>query len=204
MPWCRPGLELHLVESRLVAYDTGERIPTPAALAEAIERMSLRSLFYPRPRGPAADRPGNDDFSLWLEQCGADPSLVAALRAIDFYFLNLQPTAAGAARGLPAVLRRDPAAAEERAMRLLDRYEEVVGHQEVERLRRLAERLAGKRIVHVNSTRTGGGVAEILGWMVPLMQELGIDARWEVSAARPTSTASPRPFTTACRACRFR
>jgi trehalose synthase len=65
-------------------------------------------------------------------------------------------------------------------MRLLDRYEEVVGHQEVERLRRLGERLAGKRIVHVNSTRTGGGVAEILGWMVPLMQELGIDARWEV------------------------
>ena len=46
-------------------------------------------------------------------------------------------------------------------MRLLDRYEEIVGHQEVERLRRLAERLAGKRIVHVNSTRNGGGVAEI-------------------------------------------
>ena len=65
-------------------------------------------------------------------------------------------------------------------MNLLERYEEVVGHQEIERLRRLAERLAGKRIVHVNSTRTGGGVAEILGWMIPLMQELGIDARWEV------------------------
>ncbi|MCE5267191.1 MAG: glycosyltransferase [Planctomycetaceae bacterium] len=70
-------------------------------------------------------------------------------------------------------------------MRLLDRYEEVVGHQEVERLRRLAERLAGKRIVHVNSTRTGGGVAEILGWMVPLMTELGIDARWEVINGPP-------------------
>ena len=59
-------------------------------------------------------------------------------------------------------------------MNLLDRYEDIVGHQEVERLRRLAERLAGKRIVHVNSTRSGGGVAEILGWMVPLMEELGI------------------------------
>jgi trehalose synthase len=65
-------------------------------------------------------------------------------------------------------------------MKLLDRYEEVVGHQEIQRLRRLAERLSGKRIVHLNSTRQGGGVAEILGWMVPLMQELGIDARWEV------------------------
>ena len=33
VPWCRPGLELHLVESRLIAYDTGERFPTPVALA---------------------------------------------------------------------------------------------------------------------------------------------------------------------------
>lgn len=65
-------------------------------------------------------------------------------------------------------------------MKLLDRYEEVVGHQEIQRLYRLAERLAGKRVVHVNSTRNGGGVAEILRWMVPLMQELGIDASWEV------------------------
>ena len=70
-------------------------------------------------------------------------------------------------------------------MKLLDRYEEIVGHQEVEHLRRLAARLAGKRIVHVNSTRTGGGVAEILGWMIPLMQELGINASWEVIAGSP-------------------
>lgn len=70
-------------------------------------------------------------------------------------------------------------------MSLLDRYEEVVGHQEVQCLRHLAERLAGKRVLHVNSTRTGGGVAEILGWMVPLMQELGIHARWEVIAGPP-------------------
>ena len=68
-------------------------------------------------------------------------------------------------------------------MRLLDRYEEIVGHHEIDRLRRLAAPLAGKRIVHVNSTRSGGGVAEILGWMVPLMVELGIQASWEVVAA---------------------
>ncbi|MBI1901118.1 MAG: glycosyltransferase [Planctomycetia bacterium] len=70
-------------------------------------------------------------------------------------------------------------------MGLLDRYEEVVGHQEVRRLRHLAERVAGKRIVHVNSTRTGGGVAEILGWMVPLFNELGLETRWEVIAGPP-------------------
>ena len=70
-------------------------------------------------------------------------------------------------------------------MRLLDRYEEVVGHREIERLRHLAAGLAGKRIVHINSTKTGGGVAEILGWMIPMMEELGIDARWEVVNGPP-------------------
>jgi trehalose synthase len=70
-------------------------------------------------------------------------------------------------------------------MKLLDRYEEVVGHREVRRLQVLADRLAGRRIVHVNSTRTGGGVAEILGWMIPLMRELGLDARWEVISGPP-------------------
>src|SRR5262245_4331733 len=70
-------------------------------------------------------------------------------------------------------------------MQLLERYEEVVGHGEVERLRQLASHLKGRRIVHVNSTRVGGGVAEILGWMIPLMQELGLDASWEVIAGTP-------------------
>ncbi|HEY1603211.1 MAG TPA: glycosyltransferase [Pirellulales bacterium] len=65
-------------------------------------------------------------------------------------------------------------------MSLLNRYEEVVGRPEIERLRHLATRLGGKKIIHVNSTRQGGGVAEILGWMIPLMNELGIDAHWEV------------------------
>jgi trehalose synthase len=70
-------------------------------------------------------------------------------------------------------------------MRLLDRYEEVVGHQEVERLRQLAARLEGKRIIHINSTRAGGGVAEILWWMIPIMRELGLDAHWDVITAPP-------------------
>ena len=87
--WCRPGLELHLIESRLVAYHTGECIATAAALVEAIERMSLRSLFYHVHDARRRTAGQSDDFSLWLEQSGAEPSLVAALRKIDFYFLNL-------------------------------------------------------------------------------------------------------------------
>ena len=70
-------------------------------------------------------------------------------------------------------------------MKLLDRYEEVVGYHEIQRLRHIAERLGSKRIIHVNSTRNGGGVAEILGWMIPVMQELGIDTRWEVLEGTP-------------------
>jgi trehalose synthase len=70
-------------------------------------------------------------------------------------------------------------------MNLLDRYEEIVGHQEIKRLHQLAGRFAGKKVMHVNSTRSGGGVAEILNWMVPLMRELGIDAHWEVIEGNP-------------------
>jgi trehalose synthase len=70
-------------------------------------------------------------------------------------------------------------------MQQLDRYEEVVGHAEVQRLRNLAARLEGRKIVHVNSTKAGGGVAEILGWMIPLMTELGLDVRWEVISGPP-------------------
>jgi hypothetical protein len=88
-PWCRPGLELHLIESHLVAYDTGERISTLAALREGIERMSSRSLFYHVHDARRRTSGQSDDFSSWLEQSSAEPALVAALRTIDFYFLNL-------------------------------------------------------------------------------------------------------------------
>jgi len=54
----------------------------------------------------------------------------------------------------------------------LSAYEGVVGSAVIRQLRQLGEKLAGTRIVHVNSTREGGGVAEILEWMTPLMSEL--------------------------------
>jgi hypothetical protein len=88
-PWCRPGLELHLIASRLIAYDTGERVSTPSALLEAIERMSLRSLYYHVHEARRRTAGQTDDFSLWLETSGTAPSLVTMLREIDFYFLNL-------------------------------------------------------------------------------------------------------------------
>ena len=104
VPWCRPGLELHLLASRVVAYDTGRRISTPAALAEAVERMSLRSLFFHVHEARRRTAGATDDFSLWLDDHEANPALVAGLRAIDFYFLNLSQFRAGIARRLRTTL----------------------------------------------------------------------------------------------------
>ena len=73
----------------LIAFDTGERIVTPAALMEAIERMALRSLFYHVHDARRRTAGQSDDFSLWLDKHGAETSLAATLRGIDFYFLNL-------------------------------------------------------------------------------------------------------------------
>lgn len=63
---------------------------------------------------------------------------------------------------------------------LLDDYGDIVGAEALEHLRQLARDLQGLRVVHVNSTRAGGGVAEILHRLIPLMQELGIETSWEI------------------------
>jgi trehalose synthase len=65
-------------------------------------------------------------------------------------------------------------------MSLLDSYREVAPTGTVDFLQRLAEKVRGRKILHVNSTRIGGGVAEILRSLVPLLQDMGIEARWEV------------------------
>ncbi len=63
---------------------------------------------------------------------------------------------------------------------MLEAYAAVTGADVIRHLQQLAELLKGKTVVHVNSTRVGGGVAEILEKLVPLSRELGIDTRWEV------------------------
>jgi len=77
---------------------------------------------------------------------------------------------------------------------MLKKYAEVAGRDVVEHLRQLARPLKGLRLVHVNSTRTGGGVAEILHKMVPLMQELGIDIRWEIITGEPAFYECTKSF----------
>ncbi len=70
-------------------------------------------------------------------------------------------------------------------MSILKAYAEVAGEDVIDHLQQLTRQMGGTRVVHVNSTRTGGGVAEILNKMVPLMRELGIDTDWEVITGDP-------------------
>jgi trehalose synthase len=67
----------------------------------------------------------------------------------------------------------------------LREYESVAPRGSVELVRHLARDLVGKSFLHINSTRVGGGVAEILGRMVPLLKELGVESRWGVVAGPP-------------------
>ncbi|MFA5388328.1 MAG: glycosyltransferase [Candidatus Omnitrophota bacterium] len=59
-------------------------------------------------------------------------------------------------------------------------YIPIAGKSTIDDLFLLAERLKGKVIQHVNSTAVGGGVAEILSRMTPLLKQLGVDNKWDV------------------------
>lgn len=65
----------------------------------------------------------------------------------------------------------------------LDAYRGIVADGSLGEIRRLASKLEGARVAHINATAFGGGVAEILGSLVPLMREVGLEAEWQVIAA---------------------
>jgi trehalose synthase len=64
--------------------------------------------------------------------------------------------------------------------RRVDDFAADAGEEAVEALRAAAEPFRGARILQVNSTAYGGGVAELLVTHVALLQDLGIDAQWAV------------------------
>lgn len=67
--------------------------------------------------------------------------------------------------------------------KLLDDYLSIVGEEEIEEIRKLALSLKGEKVVHINTTSFGGGVAEILSTLVPLMKDIGLKAEWQVIKA---------------------
>jgi trehalose synthase len=63
---------------------------------------------------------------------------------------------------------------------MIEKYAEFIGQESLQSIIKIAEKLRGVSILHVNSTREGGGVAEILQKMVPLMRELGLNVDWKI------------------------
>ncbi len=64
----------------------------------------------------------------------------------------------------------------------LEEYREFAPKGAVDFLYRLSELVKGRRFLHVSAVRYGGGGAEVLRRIVPIMKSLGIDANWEVIA----------------------
>jgi trehalose synthase len=73
------------------------------------------------------------------------------------------------------MLERVPLLAKE-----LDDYAGVATPDAIERIRALAAPLQGARVLHINATAYGGGVAELLQTHVPLLRNVGLDAEWQV------------------------
>ncbi len=69
--------------------------------------------------------------------------------------------------------------------RRLASYSKVAGEEDLNYLRRASEPLRGARLLHVNSTAYGGGVAELLVTQVALLRDLGLEAEWRVVGGSP-------------------
>ncbi|WP_228281654.1 glycosyltransferase [Rubrobacter marinus] len=59
-------------------------------------------------------------------------------------------------------------------------YRSIIRRDLYEEIQDLSERVKGARVLHVNATAFGGGVAEILYTLVPLMRDAGVEAEWGV------------------------
>jgi trehalose synthase len=63
-------------------------------------------------------------------------------------------------------------------------YTHIFGREQIAEIRELAAPLKGARVAHISATAFGGGVAEILYTLVPLMKDVGIDVEWQIIYGR--------------------
>jgi trehalose synthase len=66
------------------------------------------------------------------------------------------------------------------AIKSLDKYQDIVGDSVVQKIRDEASSLSEKKMVHINSTYQGGGVAEILNSLIILLNDVGIETDWRI------------------------
>lgn len=69
-----------------------------------------------------------------------------------------------------------------RRKRLLNSYRGIVTDNLLDEISELAQWLRGARILHINATAFGGGVAEMLQSLVPLMRDVGLETEWQLIA----------------------
>ncbi len=65
----------------------------------------------------------------------------------------------------------------------LERYQKIVGESEIKQLKELANECDHKRILVINSTKVGGGVAELLNAYIPFFNKLGLKVEWKILEA---------------------
>ncbi len=75
----------------------------------------------------------------------------------------------------------------------IDDYRQVAPPGAVDIVLKLAERVRGRRFLHLSAGRFGAGAAESLQTIVPLLNDVGVDTAWEITGGDPvfyaTSTA---------------
>ena len=74
----------------------------------------------------------------------------------------------------------------------IDDYRQVAPPGTVDIIHKLAERVQGRRFLHLSGGRFGGGAAEMLRTLVPMLADLGIDAGWEITGGDPGFYATAR------------
>jgi trehalose synthase len=67
----------------------------------------------------------------------------------------------------------------------IDEYRRVAPPGVVDIILKLAERIQGRRLLHLSGGRFGGGAPEMLRGMVPILADLGVDAAWEITGGDP-------------------
>jgi trehalose synthase len=70
-------------------------------------------------------------------------------------------------------------------MRTIEDYRDIVGDEVISHIYRKARKFYGKHILEINSTYSGGGVAEMLSSFIHLMNDIGIETDWDILHGTP-------------------
>ena len=76
----------------------------------------------------------------------------------------------------------------------IEDYRNIIGDEALHNIHKKARKIYGKSVLHVNATYIGGGVAEILNTLVPMMNDVGIDAGWRIVHGSPDFFNATKSF----------